>query len=236
MPAAYGRTRLSGADPNAGHRARLRQRLLEGGAEAFLDHELLEYVLALAIPRRDTKPLARALITEFGSFAAVIAAEPAALGRVEGLGETAVAALKFVQAAALRSLKAAVIARPVIGGWEPLLEYLHAAQAHGINEQVRVLFLNSKNILIREEVMADGTINEATIHTREIVRRALELGAAGIILVHNHPSGDPTPSRADIALTHEIIGAAKLFGIIVHDHIVIGHAGHASLRALGHMA
>lgn len=213
----------------------MRQRLLEGGADAFLDHELLEYVLGLALPRIDTKPLAKALLAEFGGFAAVIAAEPAALVRVAGLGDGAAAALKFVQAAAVRSLRAAIVARPIIGGWQPLLDYLHAAQAHGINEQVRVLYLNSKNILIRDEVLSDGTINEAVVHVREVIRRALELGAAGLILVHNHPSGDSTPSRADIALTNQIVAAAKLMEIAVHDHVIVGHAGHTSMRAAGLM-
>ena len=165
----------------------------------------------------------------------MIATEPAALVRVTGLGEAGAAALKFVQAAALRSLKAAVVARPVIGGWQPLLDYLHAAQAHGINEQVRVIYLNSKNFVIRDEVLTDGTINQAMVHTREIVRRALELGAAGLILVHNHPSGDPTPSPADIALTREVVAAARLMEIAVHDHVIVGHAGHVSMRAAGLM-
>jgi len=236
MPAFVRRPDLTqGEDDKAGHRERLRERMIEGGADAFLDYELLEYMLGLAIPRRDTKPLAKLLITEFGSFAAAISAEPAALGRVVGLGETGVAALKFVQAAAIRLVRAAVVNRPVIGGWEPLIQYLHAAQAHGINEQVRVLYLNSKNILIRDEVLSDGMINQATVHTREVLRRALVLGAAGLILVHNHPSGDPTPSRADITLTKEIMAAAQLLEIIVHDHIIVGHNGHSSLRALGHM-
>lgn len=225
----------SDLDLFGGHRGRLRQRLLDGGADGFLDHELLEYILALAIPRRDTKPLAKALIVEFGAFASVIAAEPAALARVAGVSEGAVAALKFVQAASLRSLRAAVVGRHAIEGWEALTAYLHAAMAHGINEQVRVLFLNNRNILIRDEVMAEGTVNQAAVHVREVVRRALELGASSLVLVHNHPSGDPTPSREDVALTREIVVAAKLFDISVHDHVVIGHGGHASLRALGLM-
>ena len=223
----------SDPDAHAGHRARLRERLLAGGADAFLDHELLEYVLALAIPRRDTKPLAKALIAEFGSFASVIAAETPALMRVAGLGDTGVAALKFVQAAALRSLRAAVLGRPVIAGWDALIDYLHAAQAHGIVEQFRVIFLNTKNIMIADERLAEGTVDQAAVYTREIVRRALELGATGLVLVHNHPSGDPTPSREDIVLTREVIAAGTALGITVHDHVVIGHAGHASLRALG---
>lgn len=192
-------------------------------------------MLALAIPRRDTKPLAKALLAEFGSFASVIAAEPAALSRVAGLGEGAVAALKFVQAAALRSLRAAVLGRPVLAGWEAVLSYLHAAHAHGIVEQVRVLYLNAKNILIHDEVVSEGTVNQATIHVREVMRRALELGACSLVLVHNHPSGDPKPSREDVEITREIIEAGRLFDIAVHDHVVIGHTGHASLRALGLM-
>lgn len=210
--------------------------MLEGGPDAFLDYELLEYILTLAIPRRDTKPLAKQLIAEFGSFASVISAEPESLERVLGSNmQTAIAAIKFVQAAAVRLLKAAILKRPIIGGWQPLLDYLHSVHSHKINEQVRVLYLNSKNILISDEVMSDGTINQAPVHTREIIRRALILGAAGLILVHNHPSGDPMPSRADIALTREIMAAALLLDIVVHDHIVVGHEGVTSLRALGHM-
>lgn len=213
----------------------MRQRLLQGSGEAFHDYELLEYILALAIPRRDTKSLAKDLKRRFGTFAGVISAEPSALVDVAGMGENAAATIKFVHAAALNLLKEAVLDRPVVGGWDALVAYLHAAQAHGINEQVRVLYLNSKNYLIQDEVAADGTINQATVHTREIMRRALLVGAAGLILVHNHPSGDPTPSRADISLTREIMDAAKLLDIIVHDHVIIGHSAHASLRALGHM-
>lgn len=209
--------------------------MLNGGAEAFLDHELLEYVLGLAIARRDTKPLAKALLTEFGSYASVISADPQALAKVDGLGASASVALKFIHASALRLLKASIVAQPVLANSALLIDYLHAAQAHMLHEQVRVLFLNTKNILIRDEILADGTINQATVHTREILRRALELGAASLILVHNHPSGDPTPSRDDIALTREIIAATGLFGIAVHDHIIVGRACHASLRALGHM-
>ena len=223
----------SGTDLTAGHRSRLRQRLVEGGADGFLDYELLEYILGLAIPRRDTKPLAKALVAEFGSFANVIAAEPAALARQPGLSEGAVAAIKFVEAAALRSLRAAVIGRPVIGGWDALIGYLHAAQAHGITERFRVIFLNSKNIMIADEVLAEGTVTQAPVYTREVMKRALELGATSIVLVHNHPSGDPKPSCEDVAITREIIDAGRLMDIAVHDHVIIGHSGHASLRALG---
>lgn len=220
-------------DANIGHRARLRARLLEGGGEAFLDHELLEYILALAIPRRDTKPLAKRLIDEFGSFAEVIAAQPAELSRIDGLGETAIAAIKFVQTAALRSLRAGIVGRPVLASWQAVLDYLHADMAHGLTERFRVLFLNSKNLLIRDEVMSEGTVDTAPVYTREVIKRALELGATALVLVHNHPSGDPKPSRDDIAMTNEIVTAGKALGITVHDHLVIGRHGYASFKALG---
>jgi DNA repair protein RadC len=219
-------------DP-AGHRGRMRARLLEGGGEAFLDYELLEYVLGLAIPRRDTKPLAKRLLAEFGSFPAILAASPAELARVEGLTEGAVAALKFVEAASLRSLQAAVMNRPVLSGWQALTDYLHAAMAHRVTEEFRVIFLNNRNIMIRDEAMASGTVNAAAVYPREIIKRALELGASAVVLVHNHPSGDPSPSRDDITMTKAIIEAGKHMGVAVHDHVVIGKSGHASFRALG---
>ena len=219
-----------------GHRERMRARLMQGGGDAFLGYELLEYLLGLAQPRIDTKPLAKRLIDdEFGSFGAVIAAEPQALTRVEGLGPAGAAAIKFVGAAVQATLREAIERQPLIAGYQPLIDYLHAAQAHLIHEQVRVLYLNAKNILIRDEVASEGTIAEASVHPREIVRRALELGAAGLILVHNHPSGDPTPSRADIALTAEVKAAAELLRIALHDHVIVGRAGHVSLRAEGLM-
>ena len=201
----------------AGHRARLRERLLaRGGGDALLDHELIEYLLALAIPRRDTKPLAKALLREFG-----------------GMGETATAAIKIAHAAALRLLHGAVAARPVLGNWQALLDYLHADMAHHAIERFRVLHLNTRNMLIRDEVMSQGSIDQASVHVREVIRRAIDLGAAAIILVHNHPSGDPAPSRADIDITRAIADAARPLGIAVHDHIVIGAQGHVSLRAKG---
>lgn len=217
----------------AGHRARLRARLLEGGADGFLDYELLEYVLALAIPRRDTKPLAKRLIVEFGSFAGAVSAQPAELARVTGLGDGGVAALKFVQAAALRLLREGVGGRPVLGNWQALLDYLHADMAHGMVERFRVLFLNGRNMLIRDEIMSEGTVNATPVYTREVIKRALELGATALILVHNHPSGDPKPSRDDIAMTKAIVEAGRSLGIAVHDHIVIGRLGHASFKSLG---
>ena len=221
------------AELNLGHRARMRQRLLEGGAEGFLDHELLEYVLALAIPRRDTKPLAKRLLSEFGGLPSVLAAEPQALTRIEGMSEGAAAALKFVEACARRSLQRAVIGRRLIDGWDALIQYLHAAQAHGIKEQFRVVFLNARNFMIADEVLGEGTVDQAPVYVREVMKRALELGAVSLVLVHNHPSGDPAPSREDVAMTKEMVAAAKILGLTVHDHVVIGHGTHRSLRAEG---
>lgn len=218
---------------NSGHRARLRQRLFEGGPDALLDHELVEYLLALAVPRRDTKPLAKALLQEFGGIAALLTADARALARVPGMGETSAAALKSAHAAALRLLRAQVADRPVLANWQSLLDYLRADMAHHAIERVRVLHLNSKNMLIRDELMSEGSIDEAALHVREVIRRALELGAAAVILVHNHPSGDPSPSRADIEITRRVIEAGRPLEIVVHDHIIIGAQGHASLRALG---
>lgn len=216
-----------------GHRERLRRRLIEGGPEALLDHELVEYLLALAIPRRDTKPLAKVLIAEFGGIGGVLTADAEALLRVSGMGESSVAALKIAQAAALRLLKSQVREQPVLGSWQALLDYLRADMAHLTVERVRVLHLNSRNMLIRDENMGDGSIDQAAIYVREVIRRAMDLGSAALILVHNHPSGDPAPSRQDIEITRNIVEAGKRLGIAVHDHVVIGRNGHSSMRALG---
>ncbi|MBW7945095.1 MAG: DNA repair protein RadC [Sphingomonadaceae bacterium] len=221
----------SGAD--AGHRARMRTRMLQGGGDAFHDYELLEYVLGLAIPRRDTKPLAKALIARFQSFAAVIAAEPRDLKRVPGVGDTVIATLGFVRAAALRLQRANIYGKPVLAGWQALLDYLHADMAHLGRERFRVLFLDSRNVLIADEAMSDGTVNQTSVYVREVIHRALDLGATALILVHNHPSGDPKPSRDDIQLTNHIRDAARVLGVQLHDHIVIGREGHASFKALG---
>ncbi|MFL0585213.1 DNA repair protein RadC [Sphingomonas olei] len=223
------------ASDNHGHRARLRGRLLAGGGDALLDHELIEYLLALAIPRRDTKPLARALLREFGGIGGLLTADAEALRRVQGMGETSVAAIKIAQAAAIRLLQSDAAARPILGNWQALLDYLHADMAHHVIERVRVLHLNSRNMLIRDEVMSEGSIDQAQVHVREVIRRAIDLGSAAIILVHNHPSGDPSPSRADIEITRAIIDAGKGLGIAVHDHLIIGTSGHVSLRAKGLM-
>lgn len=224
------------ADPpldGSGHRARLRQRLLEGGPDALLDHELVEYLLALALPRRDTKPLAKKLIRDFGGFGSLLAADADAIARVGEISGGAVAALKIAQASALRLLQSQVTERPVLGSWQALLDYLHADLAHNPVERVRVLFLNSKNMLIRDEQMSEGSVDEAAVYIREIIRRALEYHATALILVHNHPSGDPSPSQQDIRLTRDIVEAGRHLKIAVHDHLIIGTRGHSSLRAMG---
>ncbi|MBB4616371.1 RadC family protein [Sphingomonas abaci] len=223
------------ADPlpdHAGHRARLRQRLLADPA-GLLDHELVEYLLALAIPRRDTKPLAKALLAEFGGIGALLTAEPEAMMRVDGMGDAAAAAIRIAQGSALRLLHAQVADRPMLANWQALLDYLRADMAHRGVELFRVLHLNTRNVLIRDEIMNQGTVDQAPVHVREVIRRALELQSAAIILVHNHPSGDPAPSRADIEITRRIVDAGKPLNIAVHDHLIIGAHGHASLRALG---
>jgi DNA repair protein RadC len=217
----------------SGHRGRLRRRLFEGGPEALLDHELVEYLLALALPRRDTKPLAKKLIKDFGSFGALLAADAGTIARVGDLSEGAVAALKIAQASALRLLQSEVKERPVLGSWQALLDYLHADMAHNPVERVRVLFLNSKNMLIRDDQMSEGSVDEAAVYIREIIRRALDYHATALILVHNHPSGDPQPSQQDIRLTRDIVEAGRHLKITVHDHIIVGTRGHSSMRAMG---
>jgi DNA repair protein RadC len=226
---------VSDIDPGqdaSGHRERLRRRLIAEGGEALHDVELLEYLLMLAIPRRDTKPLARQLVAEFGSYGAVVTADPTGLAKF-GLSEGAIGAIKVAQASALRLLKQSASDRPVLGNWQALIDYLHAAMAHRMTESVRILHLNAKNMLIRDELVSEGSIDQSAIYVREVVKRALELGSAALILVHNHPSGDPQPSRQDIALTKEVIAACKPLGIGVHDHLIIGTSGQASLRTMG---
>lgn len=222
-------------DDAAGHRARLRARLLGNGGESFQDYELIEYYLFSVIPRRDTKKIAKDLLREFGTIGGVLSADPTALARVDGMGETSAAALKIAHAVAIRLLKSEVATRPVLSNWQALLDYLRADMAHRATECVRVLHLDSRNRLILDDKMSEGTIDQAVLHPREVIKRALELSSASIILVHNHPSGDPQPSRADIDLTRTIVSAGKALGIAVHDHLIIGTDGHASLRALGLM-
>lgn len=216
-----------------GHRARLRAKLATGGGEALHDHELIEYLLALAIPRRDTKPLAKALLREFGGIGGLMTADWTAIARVPGMGDTSVAAIKIVQATALRMLRNDVATRPVLASWQALLDYLRADMAYLSVERVRVLHLNSRNMLIRDDHMGDGSIDQAAIYVREVIKRAMDLGSAALILVHNHPSGDPSPSRQDIDITRQIVEAGKRLGIAVHDHIIMAASGHTSLRAQG---
>ena len=217
----------------SGHRARLRTRLLAAGGAALADHELIEMVLFLALPRRDTKPVARALIGRFGSFAAAISASPTQLIEVPGLGDAGVAALKTVQAAAQRLSKAEVLYRPILSNWDRLMEYLQSMLAHEKIEQFRILFLDNRNRLLADEKQAQGTVNHTPVYPREVVKRALELHATAIILVHNHPSGDPSPSTEDIAMTKEIKKAATALTIVLHDHIIVGNGQWLSFRKTG---
>ena len=223
----------SGVPDHAGHRARLRSRFLLGGADALPDYELLELLLFQALPRRDTKPLAKAILRRFGSFAEAISAEPAALTEVDGVGEAVIVALKTVQAAAIRLSREQVMNRPVLSNWTSVVEYCRAAMAYETTERFRLLFLDRKNILIADEVQQRGTVDHTPVYPREVVKRALELGASAIILVHNHPSGDPTPSKADIAMTREVKEAGEKLGITLHDHVVVSRSGFSSFRSLG---
>jgi DNA repair protein RadC len=216
-----------------GHRQRLRDRFLATGGDGMPDYELLEMLLAQAIPRRDVKPLAKELLDRFGSFAAVISADPERLLSVSGMGETSVAALKVVRAAAVRLLRQEATGQDAIGSWERLLDYCRAAMAHETVEQLRLLFLDRKNVLIADEVQQRGTVDHTPLYVREVVKRALELGASALIIVHNHPSGDPTPSRGDIEMTNQVKDALEKIGIALHDHVVIGRKGHESFRAKG---
>lgn len=218
---------------NAGHRERLRDRFLNAGPEALADYELLELILFSALPRIDTKPIAKTLLDRFGSFAAIISAEPRRLGEVKGIGRAGVVALKAVQAAALAYMRDEIMERPILGSWDKLLRYCKASMGYETTEQFRILFLNTQNTLIADEVQQSGTVNHTPVYPREVVKRALELGATSIIMVHNHPSGDPTPSQSDIAMTREVVEVAGKLEITVHDHLVIGRDSHASFKALG---
>lgn len=224
--------KLNGHDPS-GHRARLRKRLLDGGDDALADHEVLEYLLMTVIPRKDTKPIARTLIQRFGSLAGVFNADTGAIIGHPGMGETSAAALRIVALAANRLARTQIAEQPVLGSWQALISYLTINMAHLTVERVRVLYLDVRNRLIRDEHVADGSIDEAAIHPREVIRRALDLGSTGIIIVHNHPSGSPEPSRADVQITNKIAEAGRLLGIAVHDHVIIGREGHVSLKAKG---
>ena len=231
-PTAKDRLREAGLDPS-GHRARLRKRLLEGGEDALADHELIEYLLMIAIPRQDMKPIARVLIQRFGSLAAVLNADAQTLMGVPGVKDAAAAALKIVGITARRLARQTVRDEPVLSSWQALLDYLHIDMAHLTHERVRVLYLNTQNRLILDDKVADGDIDEAAIHPRKVIHKAMDIGAAALILVHNHPSGSPEPSRADIQITQKIMEAGRLLGVTVHDHVIIGREGHVSLKAKG---
>ena len=223
----------SAGHAGTGHRQRLRQRLLDGGAEALADYELLEFLLFAAIRQGDTKPLAKALIAHFGSFAAVLTADPQALRQVKGMGDASVAALHANALAARRMARGAVQNRPVLGSWQALLDYLNIDMAHLTHERVRGLYLDTRNRLILDHLLSEGSIDEAAIHPREVIRKAFDVGATALILFHNHPSGNPEPSRADITITARIAEAGRLLGVTVHDHVIIGREGNVSLRAKG---
>ncbi|SFH01801.1 RadC family protein [Methylobacterium gossipiicola] len=215
-----------------GHRDRLRARFAQGGADALPDYELLELALFRAIPRRDVKPLAKALIRRFGSFAEVISAEPARLAEIEGIGAAVIADLKLMEAAGQRLARGAIADRPLLSSWSAVLDYCRATMAFAAREQFRVLFLDRRNHLIADEIQGRGTVDHTPVYPREVARRALELSATAIILAHNHPSGDPTPSAADIRMTREIVGVLDPLGVVVHDHVILGREGHASLKGL----
>lgn len=220
------------ANPNAGHRQRLKKRFSNAGADALADYELLELLLFRSLPRIDTKPIAKALIARFGSFGGVLSADTARLVEIKGIKEATALDLKIVAAAAQSLVKTSVKNRELLSSWSAVLDYCNAAMAYESKEQFRILFLDKKNKLIADEVQQTGTVDHTPVYPREVLKRAVELSATAVILVHNHPSGDPAPSRADIEMTHQIIDALKPLDIAVHDHIIIGTSGHASLKGL----
>ncbi|MCB6178053.1 DNA repair protein RadC [Rhodobacter sp. Har01] len=228
---------LTGRLPSyiADHRKRLRSRFMEGGAQAMPDYELLELVLFRAIPRQDVKPLARLLLDTFGDFNRVVTASVPRLLMVKGVGETVIQELKIVEAAAQRMMRARVMHRPVLSSWDTLLDYCHTTMAHRETEQFRILFLDRKNVLIADEEQAKGTVDHVPVYPREVVKRALELNASALILVHNHPSGDPTPSEADISMTIQVQDACQTLGLVLHDHLIIGKSRELSFRASGYL-
>ncbi len=216
----------------AGHRSRLRRKLLDAGPAAFHDYELLEYLLSLTIPRVDTKPLAKRLLHDFGGIGPLLSASAETLRR-EGLTDPTIGALKIAEATALRMLEARIEQQPILSSWEALGDYLHAAMTHSRVEEVRVLFLNAKNRLIANEALWQGSVDEASLHVREVIARAIALGATALIIVHNHPSGDPSPSSQDIRLTRDLVEAGRHMKVAVHDHVIVGASGRSSMRALG---
>ena len=224
----------AGSDPHyLGHRERLKERFRQSGDGALADYELLELILFQAVPRQDTKPIAKALLKRFGSLAEVLAAPPPRLKEVDGVGDAVISELKLIKAFAERVAGEAVRKRTVLASWSALLDYCRTAMAYEEREQFRILFLDKKNQLLADEVQQTGTVDHTPVYPREVIRRALELSATAVILVHNHPSGDPTPSRADIQMTQTIVEVGKPLGIAVHDHLIIGREGHVSFRATG---
>lgn len=217
----------------AGHRQRLRERFLKTKGCELADYELIELLLFAAMPRRDVKPVAKALIKRFGSFGGVLNAECAELQKVDGIGEAAAVSLLAVRQAAARLLQDDVMDQPVLSNWQSLMDYVRVAMGAGKTEQVRVLFLNRKNILIADELQQEGTVDQTSVYPREVIKRALDLGASALILVHNHPSGDPTPSPADIEITRELHAAGEKLGIALHDHVVVSKSGHSSFKTMG---
>lgn len=224
---------MSDKPHHLGHRQRLRERFLKAGVAGLADYELLELVLFGAIPRGDVKPLAKRLMDRFGGFAGVISAEPERLAEVDGLGTASIAQLKAVAAAAQRLAQAEIENRPTLSSHAGLVDYCNATMARAEREEFRVFFLDRRNHMIADEVQQRGTIDHTPVYPREVVKRALDLGATALILAHNHPSGDPTPSRADIEMTQKLVDVADSLGIVIHDHIIIGRGGHASFRSLG---
>ena len=216
-----------------GHRERLRTRFMKSGVDALADYELLELILFQARPRGDVKPIAKDMIKQFGSFAEAVSAPSERLREISGVGDAAVIALKSVQAAALKLMQGKVLQQPALSSWTALMDYCRASMAYEMNEQFRILFLDRKNVLIADEVQQSGTIDHTPVYPREVIKRALELGASAIIMVHNHPSGDPTPSKADIEMTKQVKDAGEKLGVALHDHIVIGRSGDTSFKSIG---
>jgi DNA repair protein RadC len=231
-PSQSGLFEAATAPLHMGHRQRLRDRFRTGGPEALPDYELLELILFRAIPRRDTKDLAKRLVARFGSFAEVVNAPDGRLKEVSGVGEAVLTELKLVRAAATRLARTGLAQRPILASGPEVLAYLTTAQAYEHREQFRILFLDKKNKLIADEIQGHGTVDHTPVYVREVVKRALELSSTAIVLVHNHPSGDPTPSRADIEMTKLIVEAGRPLGVLVHDHIIVGRGGHSSMRTL----
>ncbi len=216
-----------------GHRDRLRQRFLENGADALADYELLELVLFMAIPQRDVKPLAKALIAKFGGLPEVMNAAPQELMKIDGIKENTAIALKSITALSARAAKNDLMKKPVLNSWTRLMDYCISTMAHEQREHFRILFLNKKNEMILDEIQNSGTVDHTPAYPREIMKRALEVGATALILVHNHPSGDPKPSQTDIDMTRAILRAAEPFGIVIHDHVIVSKNGYSSFKSLG---